>query len=61
MRRQHRRGRRDNFARVGLITVVVAFMVLRLVVASVDSARFALALGYPAEIGYAIGTIFDLG
>jgi hypothetical protein len=38
----------------------VAFMVLSLALATAGTARFVVALGYPAEIGYAVGTIFDL-
>ena len=62
MRRQNRRrGRDDLLARAGLVTVVVAFMALSLILATAGAARFTVALGYSAEIGYAVGIILDSG
>jgi hypothetical protein len=40
--------------------VVVAFMVLSLLVPVTGTARFAVAMGYDARVGYAVGAIFDL-
>jgi len=44
----------------GLGVVVVAFMLLSLLVTATGTARFAVAMGYDAAIGYVIGSIFDL-
>jgi hypothetical protein len=54
-------GRRDNLACIGVGAMVLAFMALGLAITSAGTARFAVALGYPAGIGYAVGTILDLG
>jgi hypothetical protein len=40
--------------------VVVAFMGLSLVVTANGTARFATAMGYDANVGYAVGAIFDI-
>src|SRR5436190_7232669 len=45
---------------VGLGAVVVAFMALSLCVTATGTARFAVAMGYDANVGYAVGAIFDL-
>ena len=45
---------------VGLSFVVVAFMVLSLCVTATGTARFAVAMGYDANVGYAVGAIFDI-
>ncbi len=53
-------------SRVGPVTVtalgavVVAFMALSLVVTATGTARFAVAMGYDARVGYAVGAIFEL-
>jgi hypothetical protein len=39
--------------------VVLAFMALSLVITATGTARFAVAMSYPAEVGYAVGAIFD--
>ena len=44
----------------GLGLVVVAFMVLSLLVTATGTARFAVAMGYDANVGYAVGAIFDI-
>ena len=44
----------------GLGLVVVAFMVLSLLVTATGTARFAVAMGYDARVGYAVGAIFDI-
>src|SRR5262245_15878804 len=45
---------------VALYLVVGAFMVLSLAVTATGTARFAVAMGYDAKIGYAVGCVFDL-
>jgi len=45
----------------GLCVVVVAFMVLlSLLVTAIGTARFAVAMRYDIEVGYAVGGVFDL-
>ena len=44
----------------GLGLVVVAFMVLSLCVTATGTARFAVGMGYDANVGYAVGAIFDI-
>ena len=44
----------------GLGLMVVAFLVLSLLVTATGTARFAVAMGYDARAGYAVGTIFDI-
>jgi hypothetical protein len=44
----------------GLGLVVVAFMVLSLLVTATGTARFAVSMGYDANVGYAIGAVFDV-
>jgi hypothetical protein len=45
---------------VGLSFIAVAFMVLSLCVTATGTARFAVAMGYDANVGYAVGIIFDM-
>jgi hypothetical protein len=45
---------------VPLGTVVLAFMGLSLAITATGTARFAVAVGYPPEVGYAVGGVFDL-
>jgi hypothetical protein len=45
---------------VGLSLIVAAFMVLSLLVTATGTARFAVAMGYDANVGYAVGAIFDI-
>ena len=40
--------------------IVLAFMVLSLAITATGTARFAMAMGYPAEVGYVVGAIFDI-
>jgi hypothetical protein len=61
MHQQHQVERRGTLALIALGIVVLAFMGLSLAVTTAGTARFALALGYPPEVGYAVGTILDLG
>ena len=39
--------------------LVFAFVVLSLAITATGTARFAVAMNYPAEVGYAVGGIFD--
>src|SRR6188474_2321507 len=45
---------------VGLSLIVAAFMVLSLLVTATGTARFAVAMGYDATVGHAVGATFDL-
>ena len=45
---------------VALGAVVLAFMGLSLAVTATGTARFAVAMGYRAEVGYAVGGVFDI-
>lgn len=47
-------------ALVALSSVVVAFMTLSLLVTATGTARFAVAMGYDARVGYGVGAVFDL-
>ena len=58
MRRPYKRIGWPTIAGLGL--VVVAFMVLSLLVTATGTARFAVAMGYDARAGYAVGVIFDI-
>ena len=58
MRRPYKRTGWPTIAGLGL--VVVAFMVLSLLVTATGTARFAVAMGYDARTGYAVGAIFDI-
>src|SRR5436190_5198312 len=56
-----RRDKRIGWATIaGLGTAVVAFMVLSLLVTASGTARFVVAMGYDAKLGYAVGTTFDI-
>jgi len=46
--------------RVVLVLVVLSFMALSLAVTATGTARFAVALGYPAMTGYVVGAVFDV-
>ena len=48
-------------ALAGLSVVVVAFMVLSLLVTATGTSRFAVAMGYDGNVGYAVGALLDLG
>jgi hypothetical protein len=45
---------------IGLGIVVLAFMGLSLVITATGAARFAVAMGYPAQVGYTVGVTFDV-
>ena len=44
---------------VALGAIVLAFMALSLAITATGTARFAVAMNYPAVVGYAVGGIFD--
>ena len=44
----------------GAGAIVLAFLGLSLAVTAIGSARFAVALGYDAEVGYVVGAVFDI-
>ncbi len=48
------------FLLLTLGAIVLAFMALSLGITATGTARFAVAMGYPAEVGYAVGAVFDL-
>ena len=39
--------------------IVLAFMALSLAITATGTARFSAAMGYRAEVGYAVGAVFD--
>ena len=45
---------------ITLSIVVACFMALSLLVTATGTARFAVAMGYDATVGYAVGGVFDL-
>jgi hypothetical protein len=51
--------RRTRLLLTALGAVVLAFMGLSLAITATGTARFAVAMGYRAEVGYAVGAIFD--
>ena len=40
--------------------IVLAFMGLSLAITATGTTRFAVAMGYRAEVGYAVGGVFDV-
>ena len=44
---------------ITLGAIVLAFMGLSLAITATGTARFAVAMGYSAQVGYAVGAIFD--
>src|SRR5262245_52828208 len=45
---------------IAFSTIVLAFMFLSLAITATGTARFAAAMGYRAEVGYAVGGVFDI-
>lgn len=45
---------------LALSLVVAALMVLSLLVTATGTARFAVAMGYDANVGYAVGAVLDI-
>ena len=60
MQQQHQGRRRGYLLLFGLGTIVLAFMGLSLAITANGTARFAIAMGYRAEVGYAVGGVFDI-
>lgn len=54
------RGGCGRAALIPLGAVVLAFMALSLAITGTGTARFAVAMGYPVEVGYVVGAVFDL-
>jgi hypothetical protein len=58
---QHREDRQMGWPSLAWLSIiVVAFMLLSLSVTATGTARFALVMGYEANVGYAVGALFDL-
>ena len=51
---------RGRLVLIAFGAVVLAFMGLSLTITATGTARFAVAMGYRAEVGYAVGGVFDL-
>ena len=60
MHKQQQVERRGMLLLMALSTIVLAFMGLSLAITATGTARFAVAMGYPSEVGYAIGGVFDV-
>ena len=45
---------------IALGAIVLAFMGLSLAITATGTARFAVAMGYRAEVGYAVGAVLSL-
>ena len=52
--------RRGYMLMVALGIIVLAFMGLSLAITATGTARFAVSMGYPPEVGYAVGGVFDV-
>ena len=59
MRIRRQTERHGYFLFVALGLIVLAFMGLSLAITATGTARFAVGMGYSAEVGYAVGAIFD--
>ena len=58
--RVQRQSQRQGYLRlITLGAIVLAFMGLSLAITATGTARFAVAMGYSAQVGYAVGAIFD--
>jgi hypothetical protein len=60
MHKQQKGERHSYLLLIALGTIVLAFMGLSLAVTSIGTARFAVAMGYRTEVGYAVGGVFDV-
>jgi hypothetical protein len=60
MRIERQAERHGYFLLITLGAIVLAFMGLSLAITSIGTARFAVAMGYPREVGYAVGIVFDI-
>ena len=59
MRVQRQSERQGYLLLITLGAIVLAFMGLSLAITATGTARFAVAMGYRAEVGYAVGAVFD--
>ncbi len=59
MRVQRQSERQGCSLPITVSAIVLAFMGLSLAITATGTARFAVAMGYRAEVGYAVGAIFD--
>ena len=59
MRMQRQIERRGYLLLIPLGVIVLAFMGLSLAITATGTARFAVAMGYRAQVGYAVGAVFD--
>ena len=59
MRIRRQTERHGYFLFVALGLIVLAFMGLSLAITATGTARFAVGMGYRAEVGYAVGAVFD--
>ena len=59
MRVQRQLERQGYLLLITLGAIVLAFICLSLAITATGTARFAVAMGYSAQVGYAVGAIFD--
>jgi hypothetical protein len=59
MRKQRQIKRCGWLLLIALGAIVLAFMGLSFAITAIGSARFAVAMGYRAEVGYLVGAVFD--
>lgn len=59
MRRHQHMEKSSAVVAIALFAVLLAFMGLSLAITATGTARFAVAIGYRAEVGYAVGVVFD--
>jgi hypothetical protein len=60
MERQRRPELGSRFLLIALGALVTAFMGISLAVTTTGTARFAVAMGYPPQVAYIVGVIFDV-
>ena len=60
MHRQREVKRHGWLLLISVGAIVLAFMGLSLAITATGTARFAVAMGYRAEVGYVVGGVFDL-
>ena len=61
MHKQRQVERRGGFLFLLAVgAIVLAYMGLSLAITATGTARFAVAMGYRAEVGFAVGAVFDL-
>ena len=59
MHRQREVKRHGWLLSISVGAIVLAFMGLSLAITATGTARFAVAMGYRAEVGYVVGGVFD--